>query len=98
MLDKMKQIFQLQAKLKQIKQELAALTVESQTNDGKIKVIMNGEQEIKDIQIDDSLIVTPDKKQFQKDLINCLNSAIKQSQKMAAEKAKSIAGFDLPGL
>ena len=54
MLDKMKKLFELQSKMKQIKQELAASRIETQTAEGKIKIVMNGEQEIQDIHIDDS--------------------------------------------
>ena len=94
----MKKLFELQSKIKQIKQEQATATIEAEAAGGKIKVIMNGEQVIQDIKIDDSLIVTPSKEQFRKDLIGCINDAVKKSQKMAAEKAKNITGLDLPNL
>lgn len=98
MLDKMKKIFELQSKMNQIKQELAASKIEAQTAGGKIKIIMNGEQKVLDIQIDDSLIVTPDKITFKKDLLECFNQAIQKSQKLASEKAKEITGLNLPGM
>ncbi|MFH1899544.1 MAG: YbaB/EbfC family nucleoid-associated protein [Patescibacteria group bacterium] len=98
MLDKMKKLFELQSKIKQIKQELATSTIETEAVGGKIKVIMNGEQVIRDIKINDSLIVSPDKEQFRKDLMGCINEAVKKSQKMSAEKAKDITGLDLPNL
>lgn len=56
MLEKMKQIFELQSKFNQIKQKLIKATIQVSSNDGKIKIIINGEQKLLDIQIDDKIL------------------------------------------
>lgn len=98
MLDKVKKIFELQSKINQIKQELARLTTETSSPDEKIKIVINGEQKIQDIQIDSTLLNNSDSTKLQKELTDCINQAILKSQKMAAEKAREISGLDIPGL
>ncbi len=98
MLDKMKKIFELQGKISQIKKELEATTIESGRNNGQIKIIMSGEQKVLSIEIADSLIVAADKEQFKKDLVDCVNEAIKKAQNIATQKAKEITGLNIPGL
>jgi len=98
MFDKVKKIFELQSKINQIKQELGKLTTEASSPDGKIKIVINGEQKVQDIQIDSALLNNSDCTKLQKELTDCINQAILKSQKMAAEKAKEITGLDLPGL
>lgn len=98
MLDKMKKLFELQGKISQIKKELEASTVEASRSNGQIKIIMSGEQKVISLDISDSLIVAQNKEQFKKDLLDCVNEAIKKSQALAAQKAKEITGFNIPGL
>ena len=96
MLDKMKKLFELRSKMSEIKQELAATNVEAEAAEGKIKIVINGEQKVQDLYIDDALIVSPNKSQLQNDLTHCLNEAIQKSQKLAADKVKEVTGLDIP--
>lgn len=98
MFDKIKQAFELKSKIEQIKKELENSQIEVQANSGQIKIVITGGQKIKSIWLDDSLLVTPNKEQFNKDLCDSINQAIEKSQQLASKKAKEIIGINIPGL
>lgn len=95
MLDKFKDMYELQKKAKQIKKQLKNTHIEAEV-DGLI-VIIDGEQEILEVKIPEHLL--HDAKKLQETLVKCINKAIKKSQQVAAEEMKDImGGMGLPGL
>ena len=96
MLDKMKQLMEMKRQADQIKRELEAVIVDVQDVRG-IKITVNGSQNFKSIEIDETLLTAANKARLQADLLRSLNAAIGRSQGVAAQKMKSILpGF--PGL
>jgi len=86
-------------KAREIQKELKNTEVEAASKDGTIKVVFNGEQRIKSLEIADSLLRPENKIQLEKDLVNVISQAISQSQAVAAEQMKSVAGdLNIPGL
>ncbi|MBL7070405.1 MAG: YbaB/EbfC family nucleoid-associated protein, partial [Candidatus Omnitrophica bacterium] len=67
------------------------------SSDGLVKVTMNGSQEVKAILLADASPEAP-KTKLEEALKDAYNRAIKQSQKIAAQKMKDAAGLNLPGL
>ncbi len=87
--DQIKQMKQLQA-------EMAKESTEGSAGFGKVKVTINGVQEILNVQIDDSLMSDKDKLQ---DLVKeATNDAIKKIQKQMAVKMRGQMGGQLPGM
>lgn len=92
MLDKMKQLMEMKRQADLIKRELDAVTVDVQEVRG-IKISVNGSQNFKSIEIDETLLTASNKARLQADLLRSVNAAIGKSQGVAAQKMKSV----LPG-
>lgn len=99
MLDKFKQVYELQKKAREIQKELKDTEIEAKSDDGMVAVVMNGEQHLVDIKIDDAAL--SDKAALEKTLVKVMSEAISQAQALAAEKTKSVMkdlGVNLPGM
>ena len=96
MLDKMKQLMEMKRQADQIKKQLDTISVDVEEING-IKIQISGSQQIQGIEIDPSHLHAENKERFEKDLLRSLNAATKQSQKVAAEKMKSVMP-NLPGM
>ena len=94
MFNKLKQIQDLKSQASQIKKALADESVEGSGAWGKVKVIMDGNQEVKKIEIADELL--SDKLKLENAIIEATNDAIKKVQKVMAQKMSQFGGF--PGL
>ncbi|MBL8014558.1 MAG: YbaB/EbfC family nucleoid-associated protein [Candidatus Omnitrophica bacterium] len=97
MLDKVKQMMELKKQADQLKKELEAIRVDINEVRG-IKLVVNGAQIIQSIEIDEALLAPGNKNRIQMDLLRSFNSAIKKSQQQAANKMKSMPGFNFPGM
>ena len=95
MFDKMKQLMEMKKQADRIKRELEIATVES--NEGGIKIVINGSQNFKSIEIDAGLIQEDQKGNLEANLLQSVNAAIKKSQELAAQKMKAIMP-SMPGL
>jgi len=88
-------------KAREIQRELKGTEIEATSKDGKVTVIFNGEQHVKQVKIDESLLSPALKFELERSLINVIGQAISQSQAVAAERMKEVAGdlnINLPGL
>ncbi|HBO97575.1 MAG TPA: nucleoid-associated protein, YbaB/EbfC family [Candidatus Omnitrophica bacterium] len=92
MLDKMKQLMEMKRQADVIKRELDAVTVDVQDVRG-IRITINGSQNFRSIEIDETLLNAANKARLQAELLRSLNAAIAKSQGVAAQKMKSV----LPG-
>ena len=92
MLDKMKQLMEMKRQADVIKRELDAVTVDVQDVRG-IRITINGSQNFRSIEIDETLLSAANKARLQAELLRSLNAAIAKSQGVAAQKMKSV----LPG-
>ena len=97
MFDKMKALFEMQNKMKEVKRELDNTNFDIQSSDGLVKITMNGAQEVKEIAIKDNLEGT-EMARLGGVLKDTFNRAIKRSQEIAAQKMKDVTGFNIPGL
>jgi nucleoid-associated protein EbfC len=99
MLNKMKNIFEAQKKMNDIKKNLEKVIVDHEACQGKIKITMNGTQRVQGIIIDQSLLQADNKAKLEKELVNCINAASDKVQKVAAEQLKSVMGdLKIPGM
>ncbi len=96
MFSKIKQIQELRSQANQIKKALAEETVEGTGAWGKLKVKMDGNQEVKSVEIDDELL--KDKAKLQAAIAEATNNAVKNAQKVMAQKMSQMGGLNLPGM
>lgn len=94
MFSKLKQVQDLKAQANQIKKALSDESVEGSGAWGKLKITMDGNQEVKKVDIADELMT--DKLKLQNAFIEATNDAIKKVQKVMAQKMSQFGGF--PGL
>lgn len=84
---------------RRIQKELRDTKINIEKNEGKIKVVLNGEQKVEEVYIDPSLLSSENELLIKNSLRDAFNEAIRKSQQIAAEKMKDIAGdLNLPGL
>ncbi|MFA6492989.1 MAG: YbaB/EbfC family nucleoid-associated protein [Patescibacteria group bacterium] len=99
MLDKAKQLWELQKKARAIQKELKEIEVEAKAAEGKVVVVFNGEQHIQSIDIDPEMLDQEKKRDLEKALQQAIAEAISRVQAVASEKMKAIAGdLNIPGM
>lgn len=95
----MQQAQQLQARLAKAQEELASLTMEVSSGGGAVKVIIDGQQNIKSIKISKEVVNPEDVEMLEDLVLTAVTESIKKSQEAAATKMGSITGgFKIPGL
>lgn len=94
MFDKMKQMYELQKKAKEVQRKLEAMRVERA--EGGVKLAVNGIFKVETLEIDPSFL-TPDRKaQLESTLKKLFSDAIHEAQKRsAAESQDLLKGFSL---
>jgi len=97
MFDQVKKLMEMKKQADILKKELEATIIEVQETRG-IKVVVNGAQIFQSIDIEEGLLNAGNKNRIQMDLLKNMNTAVKRSQQAAANKMKSMPGFNLPGL
>lgn len=95
----MKQAKEMQAKMQKMQEELEDKTIETTAGGGAVKVVVNGKQEIVDLEIDPD-VVDPDDVEMLEDLVlAAVNQGMNQIQEMVDdEMGKVTGGMNLPGM
>jgi DNA-binding YbaB/EbfC family protein len=96
MFEKLKYMKDLRGQAKQMQNALAGETAEGSAAWGKVKIIMNGNQEILSVTIDQELMKVETKDKLESAVKEATNDVIKKIQKIMAEKMRAMGGF--PGL
>ncbi|MEK9155987.1 MAG: YbaB/EbfC family nucleoid-associated protein [Patescibacteria group bacterium] len=96
---KMKDLYELQKKARQIQKELKETEIEAKSNSGWVTVIFNGEQHMTEIDIDENALRPENKRELEKEIKNTVSQAVARAQAHAAEKMKGVMGnLNIPGL
>ncbi|MBU1088129.1 MAG: YbaB/EbfC family nucleoid-associated protein [Candidatus Omnitrophica bacterium] len=99
MLGKLKNIFEAQKKMNDIKKGLEKVIIDHETAQGQIKITMSGTQRVIAVVINEALLVADKKERLEKELVNGINAASDKVQKVAAEQLKSVMGdLKIPGM
>ena len=85
-----------QEKMKQAKARLEHILVDEASQDGRIKVTLTANREIKSVQIDDSLL--QDKEELEDFLVMTLNKAIAKADKIQEAELSSVAKDGMPNI
>lgn len=93
----MKQVGQMQARLKEVQEELARAEIEGQSGGGLVKVTLDGKGEVKRVSIDASLM-KPDEAEILEDLIVAAASdaRVKSDSAMQEKMSEITGGLPLP--
>ncbi|MDD3774038.1 MAG: YbaB/EbfC family nucleoid-associated protein [Patescibacteria group bacterium] len=94
----MRELMKLQSQAKKMQKELRQTVVEAEGEGGKIKVEINGEQNVQNIEIDESLLEPQNKTNLERALVRTLQEGSKAIQKIVAQKGKSMMGGGLGDL
>ena len=96
MLSKVKQFNDLRKQANTLK---SAMSEESVTIDNKgIKIVMDGNQEIKTLEINEEYLSPSKKKDLEKYIKNAMADALKKIQRKMAMKMQKMDNFNIPGM
>ena len=89
MFNKLKQFNDLRKQAADLKNNLAQETVTGESLGGKIKITMNGNQEIQEVFIDQSLLSSEQQEDLQTGVKEAMSKAIKEVQMLMARKIQA---------
>ena len=94
--DLMKQAQQVQEKMQELQNEIAAMEVVGESGAGLVKVTMNGRHEVKRVEIDPGLL-TEDKEVLEDLVAAACNDGVRKVENEQKQKMSGMAsGFGLP--
>lgn len=90
--DFLKQAQELQAKMTEVQERIAAMEAEGQSGGGLVRVVLNGKGEMRRLTVDPSLLV-PDEQEVLEDLIVAAHADAKtKAEAAAAEEMSKLSG------
>jgi DNA-binding YbaB/EbfC family protein len=97
--DLIKQAQEIQTRLAQVQQVLAAKSVEASAGGGMVRVSVNGQLALSSIKVDPA-VVNPQETEMLEDLIlAAVNEGLRKAREMVSEEMSKITGgFKIPGL
>lgn len=96
MFSKLKQFKDLRDQAKKIQDVLKDVSVEGTAAWGKVKVVMNGNQEVTSVTIDPELMA--DKGKLEAAMKEAYNDTVKKAQRAMADQMRKSGNLNLPGL
>ena len=98
-LDRLNQARELKSKLDKAQKELSNTIVEASSGKGAVKVTMDGQQNIKSLEISPK-VIDPEKPELLEELVlKAVSEALARSQKAAAKQLTGLTGgLKIPGL
>jgi DNA-binding YbaB/EbfC family protein len=95
----MQQAQKLQAQLLKAQEELANLTVEASSGGGAVKVVMNGQQQIKSVKISPEVVNPQDVEMLEDMVLTAVREASTKALELAAKQLGGLTGgLKIPGL
>jgi DNA-binding YbaB/EbfC family protein len=90
---------QLQARMAKVQEDLANMSIEITSGGGAVKVIVDGQQQIKSIKISKEVVNPEDVEMLEDLVLSAVSEAITKSQETAAQKMSVLTGgMKIPGL
>ena len=95
----MKQAKKMQAKMNKMQEELEKETVEATAGGGAVKVVVNGKQELVDINIDPDAVDPEDVEMLEDLILAAVNEGMRKVQDMVNEQMSEVTGgMNIPGM
>jgi len=98
MMKMMGKVKEMQSKMKEAQEELKELTVEGESGGGMVKATANGNKEITDLIIDESIISKEDKGMMKDLIVAAINKAVAEADIKAKEHIKKSTEGMLPNI
>ena len=95
MFDKMKQLFEMQKSMQELKRRFEEANFDILSSNGIVKINMNAAQKINNVNINGNL-AEMDKAELEKSICDAYDRAIKHAQEIAASQLKDISGLNKP--
>ncbi|GGB80856.1 nucleoid-associated protein [Flavobacterium suaedae] len=92
----MGKIKETQQKMEETKKRLDSVLVDEQSNDGLLKITLTANREVKNIEVDESLL--EDKEQLEDYLVMTLNKAIKKAGDVNEAELGAVAKDGMPNI
>lgn len=92
MFNKIKAVKDLRSQAKQMQNKLAEVTDEGTSAWGKVKIKIDGNQQVLGVSIDEEIM--KDRAKLEEAMMEAFNDAIKRIQKKMAGKMKEMGGLD----
>lgn len=92
----MGKIKETQQKIEETKKRLDSVLVDEQSNDGLLKITLTANREVKNIEVDESLL--EDKEQLEDYLVMTLNKAIKKAGDVNEAELGAVAKDGMPNI
>jgi len=95
----MKQAQEMQAKMSEIQQQLANMTITGSAGGGMVNVTVNGSGEVLSISIEEPLISTDEKEMLQDLIVAATNDGLTKAKELSQQEMKQLTGgINIPGL
>ncbi len=95
----MKQMQKMQQGMAKAQEELAQEKVEASAGGGMVKVVISGNQEVKEVKIDAQAVDPNDIEMLEDMVLAAVNEGLRQAQELASKKFGTLAGgLNIPGL
>jgi DNA-binding YbaB/EbfC family protein len=99
MFDKMKQLYEMQKKAKEIQRQLEVVKLTKTSGDEKISLVLNGLHRVENIRIDPVWLSPEKKASLEAVLKQLINEGLEEIQRQtAAQAADLMKDFKIPGL
>lgn len=92
----MKQAKKLQSQMAQLEEEVKAKTVEAASGGGAVKVVVSGDQELREIMIEPEVVDAEDVEMLQDLVMAAVNEGLRKAKEMTAEEMGKITGGMMP--
>lgn len=96
MFNKIKAVQELRSQANTIKKALETEIIEGQGGWGKVKIKMDGNQDVKSVEISEEIL--GDKNKLESGIKEAINDTVKKVQRVMANKMSQMGGLNLPGL
>jgi DNA-binding YbaB/EbfC family protein len=90
MFDKMKQVYEMQKKAKELQRQLESLRVEKSASDGRVKAAVNGILRLQTLTIDPALLAPAQKDALERTLTQVINEALSEAQRQSTAHASEV--------
>ena len=92
-------LMKMQKEMKNLQKKLKASRVESESNDGNVKAVVNGEFSLLELSIKPEFITDGDAKKIEKMVVSAVNNAVEKMKRQSAEEMSRLTGgLNIPGL
>ena len=95
----MKQAQKMQKQMEEMQGDLANKTLEVSSGGGAVKVTVNGEKKLLDLQISPDVVDPDDVEMLQDLVLSAVNEALRQMEEsVSSQMSKLTGGLNLPGM